>query len=443
MKRSEMKLRRSLLVLAALTVPALACGLIVGIDDHDFTVADAGFEAAVVEEAPAPPPPSICEAGVGPPGRPSVTDGENVPALTFAVHQASLRGLNAAGDPVGVDLDRVCTCDPGDHSIQGGQPSCVEPAKGLRPGACDEDGGIDDTLAYIFGSLPALPGTDPVGKIVDDGINKAIACGKQTLVYVIDGYNGTANDPDVVISAYLAVGIYTPHDGGVEDPTGACAVVGPDGPYPARFDGTDVWYKGSDVSYQAASGWVRDFQLVLDNRGEDPTSGKVLPLLFADQVITLGTPVMSARLVPLDENGQVIAEDDAGTLLSPTGKATSFRIEQGIITGRASSTDVLSAVGNLNYQAATLCPDPVSGPGVFYCLIKKSACSAVDTMKLPNLDFHGQPCDALSMVLQFDAVPAVLASQPRPVDLDGGLCPTSKNDSCDDTKDGSVNCGPP
>ena len=37
-------------------------------------------------------------------------------------------------------------------------------------------------------------------------------------------------------------------------------------------------------------------------------------------------------------------------------------------------------------------------------------CSAVDTMKLRDQDFQGESCDALSMVLQFDAVAAQVAS---------------------------------
>jgi hypothetical protein len=424
-----MKLRRPLLFLAALALPALACQVLIGIDDHDFrtpepeAASEAGVDAAPIID-------KLCEHGVQPPERPEGGSEVREPDMIFAMRHASLRGRDADGGAVGFDIDGVCTCDPRDHSSGEGRVSCTPPASPLRAGGCDEDGGIDDAVAYTFDVFAGVPGfSDSTA-----GIELSIACGRQTLLYVLKNYNGQANDIDIAVTAYESVGIHEPHDGGVEVDGSVCkvdeAAFDAGAPYPAKFDGTDVWSTLAGNPPTLISGWVRDFQLVLDGRISG--GGGVLPLLFGTRVVTIGTPILVARLVPLDEKGQPLAVDSAGRIQSPDGKASSFRLEHGVVSGRTSSSDVLSAAGTIRVSGAEpgkseLCNQPLP-----YCLLKGAVCSAVDTLRIPTQDFQGVACDALSMVLQFDAVMAKKSAKDRePEPPPEAGCARAWTDSCD------------
>jgi hypothetical protein len=327
---------------------------------------------------------------------------------------ATLRGRDADGGALGFDVDGVCTCDERDHSKGGGRVSCTPPSSPLRAGGCDDDGGVDDAIGYVFDALANLPGFGAA----DDTINTQIACGRQTILYVLQNYNGQANDPDVVVSAIQSVGIHTPHDGGAEVDGSAClvdeAAIDAGAAYPAKLDGTDIWAPAERLPTELLTGWVKDFRLVFDGRPSVTPGGKVLPLIVGSRIVTIGTPIMVARLVPLDEGGNVLPVDGTGKIQSADGKARSFRIEDGMITGRASASDILAAVGT-----------------ILYCGIKKVVCSAADSMKLPTLDFKGEPCDALSIVLQFDAVRALLGhARPLEAPPEAGCAPTWQ-DQCD------------
>jgi hypothetical protein len=437
-----MKLRRSLLALAALALPALACQLLVGIDDHDFKTPapDAASETGVDG---APPVDPFCAFGARRPDRPEAGSDLVEPDLVFAMHHATLSGRDADGGAVGFDIDGVCTCDERDHSSGAGRVSCAPPAKPLRAGGCDEDGGVDDAIAYAFDQFQAFSQV-PGFTGATQGIEKAIACGRQTLIYVLKNYNGQANDPDVAVTAFESVGIHEPHDGGVE-PDGSACNADPQSidaglePFPARFDGTDVWSKLEGSPPALILGWVRDFHLVLDGQSNSGTS--VLPLIFGERVVSIGTPVLVARLVPLDANGQPLAIDAAGRIQSPDGKARSFRLENGVVSGRAAASDVLSASGTIRVSGADpgkseLCAQPFA-----YCLLRNVVCSAVDTMKLPTQDFQDRACDALSIVLQFDAVAAFIAAKNQPADpLSDGGCAKTFADTCSGN---ALGCPPP
>ncbi len=65
-----------------------------------------------------------------------------------------------------------------------------------------------------------------------------------------------------------------------------------------------------------------------------------------------------------------------------------------------------------------------------YCFIKPAICQAGDTMSLPGLDFTGQPCDALTLTLQFDAVLAQLDPLERPIEITEAGCSEGWKDSC-------------
>lgn len=258
---------------------------------------------------------------------------------------------------------------------------------------------------------------------------------------MLRNYNGQANDPDVVVGAIQSTGIHTPHDGGAEVDGSAClvdeAAIDAGAAYPAKFDGTDIWAPAKGVPTELATGWVKDFRLILDGRPNATVGGKVLPLIFGSRVVTVGTPIMVARLVPLDEAGKVLPVDGTGKIQSADGRARSFRLEDGILTGRASASDVLAAAASIRISGAPVPSNDLCARPDLYCFVKNVVCNAVDSMKLPVLDFKGEPCDALSLVLQFEAVSALLGEPHDPEgNPDAGCAPTWR-DQCDD---GGVAC---
>jgi hypothetical protein len=433
-----MKRPRVILFVAALAAPVLACQLLLGIDDHDFTLPDAEamapIEASAGDSRPTDAGPTACQLGVIPPAQPNIVDDHVEPGdLVFVMKTASLRGRNAKGDIVGFDIDGVCTCDPRDKGPGEGGVSCTPPAAPLRDGLCDDDGGIDDAIAQIFDRFASVPGFTN-----DDAINKAILCGRQSLIYRITKYNGLANDSNVAVLAYQSNGIHKRHEDGGEENFALCqvddnAIDNAGAAVPARFDGTDTWSPADGTQPELINGYVRDFQLVLDGRRTSLTGGgRFLPLLIADTVVTIGTPVMVVRLVPLGADGQPLPID-AGNIVSPTGRATSFRMEDGILSGRASAADVLSAAGTIRIGGvpdggdSELCAQPL-----LYCGFKSVVCSALDTINIPTLDFQNAPCDSISMVLQFTAVPAQMGPyRPNDPPSDAG-CASRWKDSCGD-----------
>ncbi|MDB5214687.1 MAG: hypothetical protein JWO86_2614 [Myxococcaceae bacterium] len=425
------KRSRALVVLAMIALPGVACQAIVGIHDHDFTVPAA--EASAVDafvEASAEAAPARCPVGNVPPTKPDRPDDSVMRSFTFAVSRTSLRGTDATGAAVGFDIDDVCTCDPRDDSVHAGGLSCGLPAAPYRAGACDEDGGIDDALGGAlvqvekFASVFGFPSAD-------EAVNLDIGCGRHTVLYTLEGYNGLADDPVVTVTGYQTVGIHELADGGADGDGGfagdasACPPYDGGAPYPPQFDGNDRWSVATDsTSVHTVFGYVKDFRLVVDGRAStNGVQDTVLAVRFYSKVVAIVTPVLVARLVPLGATGQELIADGMGRLPEP---ATSFRLTDGILAGRASASAVLTAVGALRIGPDALC-DPANRG--LYCQARDIVCRSVDTMTQPNLDFGGQPCDALSVVLQFEALTAVNAGS-RGADPPGTGCTLAFTDDC-------------
>jgi hypothetical protein len=427
-----MKLRRALFVVAAVAMPMLACQLIVGIDDHAFTTVEreAGtvIDAAEAAEAAS----NICNNGFVPFIRPDAADNslDDFAPIVFATRNATLRGKDKDGNVVGFDLDGVCTCDPTDVSEHEGGVSCTPTAQPAIVGSCDDDGGIDNALAHLLDRASQLPG---VGVL--DNAGTGITCGRQTIVYRLSNYNGLANDPDVAVTILVSAGIHAPHLDGGEVDGAACNVDEKafDGgaAYPAKFDGTDVWSSTTGSPPELQSGWVTNYELVIDGRPMGGANPRLLPIPFGSRIITVGSPILVAHLVPLAADGQVLPTDAAGNIQGNGGRASSFRIENAFLTGRTGTSDLLAAVGSIRLTGGTdFCMQTNA-----YCLAKNMVCNAADSMKVPSGDFKGLNCDALSVVFQFDAVVAQLG---------GDRAPDPTTDSgCGDWKDdcfGGVKC---
>ena len=211
-----MRLRPAALATVALSALVMSCQLLLGIRDADFDVADGGSsgddggieasnEAGTSCSTPLPPRPPV-GTGAG--------DG--------GTYILAMKTIVLGGGPnAGFDLDRTCTCTAEDPAQA--RASCVHP----KPkGGCDLDGGVDNALLTITSGF-AKASVDNF----NDNINETLDCGRQTVLLVLQDYNGGPDDDDVVVFADPSFGIREPHAGGDSN---RCLPT-----YPARWDGTD------------------------------------------------------------------------------------------------------------------------------------------------------------------------------------------------------------
>jgi hypothetical protein len=406
--------RRTLLAaLAALHV--VACHIILGLGDERFRVdtSDGAAEGG-----------STCAFSLVPPPPPADTPSGD-PSRTFflAMEKTNVSGRSDAGTIAGYDLDGVCTCDPRDRSIRAGKPSCLGHPEPVVPGTCDADGGVDNAVADVFTFFEGLAS---VGPSFFDGTG--LVCGDLNVLITITDYNGQANDSQIFVTLLPSFGIREPHDGGESDASIGCRNDGA-APFPPKFDGTDRWsvrkgdLNSAGVPPQLFRAYVKDFQLVLDGRGKTSE----FPLILGSTTVNVGTAVVTGRLVPLDERGAELPVVN-GAIQSNDGTAASFRLRDAILSGRTSVDDVLGRVGRVRVAKGV---DPYFCSGrnkPIYDLFKDTICRAVDTVAEPTRDFTDAPCDAVSIVLLFEAGPVQLGTEYDPPPSPG--CAANFEDKC-------------
>jgi hypothetical protein len=384
--------RRRVLVAATsalLASLAVACQIIAGIKDHSFQVDvepdEAGTPDATPDGAAAPDP---CDHQLLP-ARPDAAFDSVTNSYILAVRTIDFSGRDDAGAVLGFDLDGVCTCDTRPDTAHGGMTSCTPPFD--IP--CDYDSGVDNALAAPFHAVAGFLGDSGSGSAL---LGDQAECGRETLVFIIGDYNGKADDSQVKVGLIPSYGIREPHDAG-EIPDSACTS-SPDPPYPAKWDGTDKWSfaegtairKGTEVIpvIVTADAFVTNYRLVVP-----PV--RSVTIFFGAQALEVSSPATIATL---------IAVDGQGNDLPPGAPAVSFRVSDGIISGRIGTSALLAALGQLKPRTAGggfLCDDPV-----FAFTVKKTICGARDILSDPAKDFQppgGPPfaCDAVSMAVRF------------------------------------------
>lgn len=396
--------RRIGLALAAVLPLLAACQALIGIGGDDFVVDDAGSSAdgAEASTGDADPRPPACATGTQPVAQPTgATNGDDGARYVFAIRSIDVSGRTEAGAPTGFDLDRVCSCD-----ATGAPSSCVVPDKPVVPGGCDDPGGVDNALFHIWNAV----GSDYY-TLLNKTVAKDLRCGHDTLLLVLSQYNGLADDSEVLVHTVESFGIRDDHDGGEPDgsPCGAASAY-----RPARWDGTDPWSVPTGAvafgqpTTVARKGYVRDFQLVVDSRGQ--STGPIVLRAVSPNPMNVEQAVITGKLVPLTDGG-----------------AAGFELTDGVLAGRV----------NANAFLAALAPSPVAvGAGVetfcgqaYWASLTEQLCAAVETLDDPTREFRGASCNAISMVLGFTAAQSVFGSPmpPPPLALpkcDSGLtCP--------------------
>jgi hypothetical protein len=385
--------RRALGAAALLSTTALACEVILGIGDDHFRVADAATIPDPCIHVLPPPPPDASDQGA------------NLPNLVFAIDQSTVSGVDDAGQPVGFDLDGVCTCDTRPGSAHGGAPSCV--SRDPDASACDGEGGVDNVSAINF--PPSL------ARFTDSNFLQQVGCGRETMLIQLSGYNGQPDDPAVLVAIAPSFGIFDPHEGGVEDFTAAAdcgapgnSTPGPDSGYPAKLDGTDIWSVPAasaeeGVLTERYAGYVTKGQLVVKLEANGDTGG--WSVIVGGRVLPFRTTIFAAKL-----NKQ------------PNGN---YRLDHGIITARVPADDLLSTVGALRIQT-----DQYVCDSALYQPVKDLLCRSLDVAKLPSADFTGARCDAISITYQFSAGPAAIGGSVEAQTTFPAGCGVGFQDSC-------------
>jgi len=377
-------LRRAFLFVLAAASPLVACQMLVGIDDDRFSVARPAPTPDASTDADTPLP-DLC-AHRGPPARPEGGAEGEARRFVLAVDKYVLDDKTA-----GFDLDHACTCDPLDRSRGAGQPTCTSSTSGPT---CDGDGGVDNSLAAAL---------EPVDGLLDinEVFNRNVACGRATVLIVLSDYNGEADDLDVKLSVIEGLGILDESDGGAGADAGCAASGGPP-TLPPRRDGTDPWTVPPGATTPGArtevSGWVKNFQVAVDGRQSTST----LPFLFGRTLLTLSGVVLTGDLVPLGKTGEDLPVVD-GRIQG--GPATSFRLTRATLGGRAPARQVVVAAGQLETGLPPLCNAPE------WPFLKSVICSTADSLQNIGLDRMGLPCDAISVGVRLEAVPALIGKE--------------------------------
>jgi len=337
-----------------------------------------------------------------PPGRPAASDGDggDIPPViaAFETIDIGLGGTTADGGPTplppfGYDLDGVCTCP--------GPPSCQQASK-TAPESCDDDAGRDHAAITLFRYLGAAASTGT------SQIDQGLMAGQYGILLVIKNYNGQQNDSSVTVEFYVSNGLNRDPDGGIPTP---------------RFDGTDQW----TIDPSSLSGSQPVF---IDDRAYVSMGTvvahmtKPIPIAFGDRSFLGGATMLLSGAVIVGDLQLLHVGGGTSTTLG-------LGLGQGTIAGRWGTSDLLSTLATIPSNGGGFLCGTDSVP---YQLIKATVCGSADISQNAEND-NASPlaqCDAVSVGLQFTAVPAqlgnVLAVPAAPAGCQSGNNPFT--DSC-------------
>jgi hypothetical protein len=375
-------MRRQLLVAAcgllagsAVLVVADACTIVNGLTVPEDAAATIDAGDAVVESGPIDP----CDHA-RPPPKPSTADLPGDLTITVVARRFGV-GSGDAGAPAGFDLDNACSCPP----------AVAETCVG-RKDHCDSVGGRDNATGSLFNALLSFPTAKQLD--FEDRVNSAVLAGKNTIMVRVTGFNGTANDPAVVVSVYAALGL---------------------------LDGA-----GNYMTPQ----FTEDERWALDDR-QFPITGSV-PKATATGYVANGKLVADLPSISIDLSDSFSIALTGGVLqadIALTGNAGKPTITRGVMAGRWPIADILRVAGQVRLEdgGKAVCDTPLA-----YITIKDQVCQEADIVADRARDKKGAACDALSAAVVFEAAPASLG--PIKPSTPATNCPDATPDDC--TKEG-------
>lgn len=302
----------------------------------------------------------------------------------------------------GFDLDGVCTCDARPGTFGRGADSCLRPSGATSQ--CDLDGGRDNAALDLFARFASFLDVSSLAQ-------RSISEGRSNVLFAISRYNGRLNDKDVLVAAIRSNGLLD-----ARCPTSVR--VGQTKRFTPGWCGDDAWtvapdalLGGSGLPAVTGRGYVRNGVLVVSFE-----SAVSIPLDDGTGFV-IEAPFAAAALLPLDE--QMVPRDRSRP---PVGReARLWALRDGVLAGRLGVRSLVGAIGSTGIARADGGLDPFCKEPTFPA-VRSLLCGAVDIARAPSLDFDpGARCDALSVGLPIDALPAVSGDIYAP-DVTRGPC---------------------
>jgi len=325
----------------------------------------------------------VC-AHAGIPQPPSVQDAGGDLEVVTAVHKVFMLE-DAQGGPLGLDLDKTCSC-------QGEGPTCQAETRSVDNGFyCDLEGGRDNAMRRLFIGLGNSIGKPDLGAFYSD----AAHLGHWSLLLKMWGYNGQADDDQVSLAAITTASF---------------------GMGPPAWDGSDVWPVSTDAFESDGKGGVDLSKPLHVDHLAYVAGGVVVANLPETEITFAGT------------NNRMVLRTTGGLLVARlTEAAAGWAMRDGLITARLGIEELFAAIGSFRDNAGKpLCTD-----SIFYPTGKALFCTAPDILK--GLGSPALPCDAVSMAIGFESDPAIIGMaimQPPPAES----CPAETDptfDNCD------------
>lgn len=318
-----------------------------------------------------------------PEDRPPPSAAPNVEPIFMAVASMRIGSLDENGtlDPnawqsIGFDLDGTCTGS--DTCPRTGDPrvSCVPSSAQV---ARDGQFCRDNTFGRLEYTAQLVPELAKKYGLNDDAFNCALCTGQYNFLLKITGYNGLPDDDQVRVDLYPSPGLEKPLPWNCALPdwkTHPCFT--PDLPWTLRADSVLGSTSGVDVGPSKLfddSAYVREGYLVV-RLPEDTLfwfpGTKALAVAYP---LALQKGIVTGRIVK-----------------GPDGV---YRIEDGIIAGRAKKDDMLRG-----FRLIGFCEDDANFP-----LMEQFISSNLDTLSDGTTD-PARPCDSMSVGLAFTGLQA-------------------------------------
>jgi hypothetical protein len=330
--------------------------------DASMPVLDAGADAQGTDSiAPVESGPRCGVSVPPPPATPPSVGQQEIMAAVKTIYYAEDAGPIAA---LGYDLDCVDTCP--------GPPSCNSPQQN-----CDLSGGRDLAANFFVQTVENFEATTAGGDI-----NSIIALGKVGFIVWLSGYNGEANDSQVVLSTIVSTGIVADPEAGTRSPP--------------KWDGTDVWSVDpasvvgppivNDAGYHYTPSVVATGAYVTNNTLVASVSG--IPIQLGVGTVTLTHGYVVAKITPLPGIG--------------------YRLD-GQLIGRVTTRSILGILAAFK--------DPLD-PTQYLCgkdptfqAFRMSFCNSADIMYDPARDRTDASCDSLSAAIGFVAISGTLGAE--------------------------------
>lgn len=371
------------------SVPPAEAGLDAGSDvavEGAFDAADAVAEGT--ESGPEQCDPKCTNAALARSPCPPPADSEG-PSLSEPLVFA-VSNLRAGMDPkqpddwslLGLDLDCLATND------QGEPPSCIqEPDAGGKSKTQDGLDGRDNGFGGVIGKKVRDIST-VLGKNIETVNNNGLANGIQGMLFVVENYNGKANDPVVSLSLLMSAGTVDAQGNHVAP----------------KHDGTDIWSVESlSVDSDAGTALYRDDAAYVRDH-----------LLVAK--LPTGVPITITA-----EAANIVVSLTTATVHLPLSDELKY-ITDAVISGVWPKDQATDAMHTL-VKALGACPGE---PG--WGVLDQSIIDAVDIRENGQAD-PGEPCQGISFGIGLNAMIARRGTvvDPRPpepdpcVDDDAGL----------------------